>query len=160
MTSILFLQLSRNILSHYRCHRFFHDSGNPKASPISNFVLLGSHCCIMKKGKEVVAPLYLLDTCYNENQHANFCTFEIIVNIKMVFITIFPNFNKSLSNLYLIEALKIKVQILRAMQVRDAIQVTLYYQVAWRIKNHTVDLSLIGGKNALFLNINTINGTT
>ncbi|WMV29547.1 hypothetical protein MTR67_022932 [Solanum verrucosum] len=66
----------------------------------------------------------------------------------------------SLQNPYLIEALKIQVQILGAPQDRDAIHATLHYQLAWRIQNHAMDLSFPGGQDSLFLNINAINGTT
>ncbi|WMV33045.1 hypothetical protein MTR67_026430 [Solanum verrucosum] len=73
---------------------------------------------------------------------------------------IFPNFNMSLQDPYLTEALKIQVQILGAPQARDAIHATLHYQLAWRVQNHVMDLSLPGGQNALFLNVEGTNGTT
>ncbi|KAK4737244.1 hypothetical protein R3W88_000941 [Solanum pinnatisectum] len=57
-------------------------------------------------------------------------------------------------------ALKIQVQILGAPLARDAIQVTLHYQLAWRVQNHAMDLSLLGGQDSLFLNIDATNGTT
>ncbi|KAH0765031.1 hypothetical protein KY285_000902 [Solanum tuberosum] len=56
---------------------------------------------------------------------------------RTVFVTIFPNFNMSLHDPYLTEVLKIQ-----------------------RIQNHDKDVSLPGGQDSLFLNINAINGTT
>ncbi|KAH0661623.1 hypothetical protein KY284_026554 [Solanum tuberosum] len=92
--------------------------------------------------------------------HANLGTSEITLNAGTVFVTIFQNFNMSLHDLYLTEALKIHVQILGAPQARDAIQATLHYQLAWRVQNHVMDLSLPGGQDALFLNVDATNRTT
>ncbi|KAK4723985.1 hypothetical protein R3W88_026764 [Solanum pinnatisectum] len=66
----------------------------------------------------------------------------------------------SLHDLFLTEALKIQVQILGAPQARDAIHATLHCQLAWRVQNHAVDLSLPGGQDALFLNVDATTGTT
>ncbi|KAK6786291.1 hypothetical protein RDI58_014816 [Solanum bulbocastanum] len=79
---------------------------------------------------------------------------------RTAFVTIFPNFNISLQDPYLTEVLKILVQILGAPQARDAIQATLHYQLAWRVQNHAMDLSLLGCQNALFLSVESTNGTT
>ncbi|KAH0665354.1 hypothetical protein KY290_027604 [Solanum tuberosum] len=92
--------------------------------------------------------------------HANLGMSEITLNAGTVFVTIFQNFNMSLHDLYLTEALKIHVQILGAPQARDAIQATLHYQLAWRVQNHVMDLSLPGGQDALFLNVDATNRTT
>ncbi|KAG5599698.1 hypothetical protein H5410_031068 [Solanum commersonii] len=61
---------------------------------------------------------------------------------------------------YMMEALKIHVQILGAPQARDAIQDTLNYQLAWRVQNHVMNLSLPSGQDAMFLNVDATNGTT
>ncbi|KAH0672759.1 hypothetical protein KY290_024988 [Solanum tuberosum] len=66
----------------------------------------------------------------------------------------------SLHDPYLMEALKIQVQILSAPQARDAIHATLHYQLAWRVQNYDRDLSLPGGQHSLFLDIDATNGTT
>ncbi|KAH0720176.1 hypothetical protein KY290_005084 [Solanum tuberosum] len=58
------------------------------------------------------------------------------------------------------EALKIQVQILGAPQARDAIHATLHCQLAWRVQNYAMDLSLPSGQVALFLNVYATNGTT
>ncbi|KAH0781394.1 hypothetical protein KY290_000992 [Solanum tuberosum] len=88
-----------------------------------------------RKGQPVVACLSLLDTRYYEYQHANLGISKIILNAGTVFVTIFPNFNMSLHDPYLTE-------------------------LAWRVQNHDKDLSLPGGQDSLFFNINVINGTT
>ncbi|KAK4716518.1 hypothetical protein R3W88_014856 [Solanum pinnatisectum] len=54
----------------------------------------------------------------------------------------------SLQDSYLMEALKIKIQILGAPQL------------AWIVQNHAMDLSLPGGQDVLFLNVDATNGTT
>uniref|UniRef100_M1D9C3 Reverse transcriptase n=1 Tax=Solanum tuberosum TaxID=4113 RepID=M1D9C3_SOLTU len=66
----------------------------------------------------------------------------------------------SLPDLYLMEALKIHVQILETPQYRDTIQATLQYQLAWRVQNHEIDLSPQGGQDTLFVNVDATNGTT
>ncbi|WMV33048.1 hypothetical protein MTR67_026433 [Solanum verrucosum] len=58
------------------------------------------------------------------------------------------------------EVLKINVQILEAPEDRDSIQATLHYQLAWIVKNHEMDLSLQGGQDTLFVNVDATNGTT
>ncbi|KAK4721521.1 hypothetical protein R3W88_011754 [Solanum pinnatisectum] len=102
----------------------------------------------------------LLDTRYYEYQHANLGTSEITLNTGTSFVTIFPNFNMSLHDPYLTEALKIQVQLLGAPQARDSIHATLHYQLAWRVQNYDKDLSLPSGQHSLFLNIDSTNGTT
>ncbi|WMV58588.1 hypothetical protein MTR67_051973 [Solanum verrucosum] len=52
------------------------------------------------------------------------------------------------------------VQILGAPKARDAIYATLHYQLAWKVQNHAMDLSLPSGQDALFLNVDATNGTT
>ena len=82
------------------------------------------------------------------------------INVGTVFITIFPNFNMSLYDPYLTEALKIQVQIQGAPQAKDSIQATLHHQMVWRVQNHAMDLCLPGGENALLLNIDATKGNT
>ncbi|KAH0652687.1 hypothetical protein KY289_030365 [Solanum tuberosum] len=113
-----------------------------------------------RKGQPVVARLSLLDTRYYEYQHANLGMSETTLNAETVFVTIFPNFNMSLHDPYLTEALKIQVQIIGAPQARDAIQANLHYLLAWRVQNAAMDLSLPAGQHSLFLNIDATNGTT
>ncbi|KAK6784290.1 hypothetical protein RDI58_017744 [Solanum bulbocastanum] len=66
----------------------------------------------------------------------------------------------SLQDLYLSKVLKIQVQILGDPQARDAIKATLYYRLVWRVQNHAMDLSLVGGQDVLFLNVDATNRTT
>uniref|UniRef100_M1DSP2 Reverse transcriptase n=1 Tax=Solanum tuberosum TaxID=4113 RepID=M1DSP2_SOLTU len=60
-----------------------------------------------RKGQPVVARISLLDTSFYEYQHENLGTSEITLNAGTVFVTVFPNFNMSLQDPYLMEALKI-----------------------------------------------------
>lgn len=53
----------------------------------------------------------------------------------------------------LLDALKVQVHIQGAAQAQEAIAATLHYQMAYRVQNHAYDLSLPGGTDALFLNI-------
>ncbi|KAK4717979.1 hypothetical protein R3W88_016317 [Solanum pinnatisectum] len=99
-----------------------------------------------RKVQPVVVRLSLLDTRYYEYQHANLGTSKITLNAGTIFVTIFPNFNMSLQD--------------SSSQTRDSIQDTLHYQLAWRVQNHAMDLSLPGGQDALFLNVDATNGTT
>ncbi|WMV32894.1 hypothetical protein MTR67_026279 [Solanum verrucosum] len=107
-----------------------------------------------------MARLSLLDTRYYVYQHAKLGMSEITLNTGTVFVTIFPNFNMSLQDPYLTKALKIQVKILGAPQARDSIHAIFHYQLAWRVQNHAIDLSLPSGQDALFLNVDATNGTT
>ena len=61
---------------------------------------------------------------------------ETTLNAGIVFATLFPNFNMSLSDPHLLDALKVQVQIIGANQVTDAIAATLHYQMLYRVQNH------------------------
>ena len=45
----------------------------------------------------------------------------------------FPNFNMSLKDPHLCDALKVQVQIIGASQVQDTFAATLHYQLAYRL---------------------------
>lgn len=71
---------------------------------------------------------------------------------------VLPYFNMSLHDPYLMEALKIHVQILGAPLAKDAIQATLYYQIAGRDQNSGMNLSLPSECNALLINVDATKG--
>nr|QJS95220.1 polyprotein [Petunia vein clearing virus] len=145
------LHIPEEFASHWKSHQFTHiHFGAVK-------IALTYHG---RKGQPVVARLALLDTRYLEYQHANLGTAEITLNAGTVFITLFPNFTMSLSDANLSTALKIQVQIQGAPLTKDSIQATLHYQIAWRVQNHAMDLTLPGGEEALFLKIDAGNGAT
>ena len=60
-----------------------------------------------QKGLPVVARIALLDTRFVNYQHDCIATIETTLNAKAVFITLFPNFNMSLSDPHLLDALKV-----------------------------------------------------
>ena len=64
-----------------------------------------------RKGLPVVARIALLDTRFKKYQHARIATVETTLNAGTVFVTLFPNFNMSLADPYILSALKAQVQI-------------------------------------------------
>ena len=56
--------------------------------------------------------------------------------------SLFPNFNISLKDLYLCDALKVQVQITGASLVQDIYVDTLHYQLAYRLQNHAFDMAV------------------
>ena len=64
------------------------------------------------------------------------------MNAGIVFVTLFPNFNMSLKDPHLCDALKLQVQITRASQVQDTFATTLHYQLAYRLQNHAFDMAI------------------
>ncbi|CDP21259.1 unnamed protein product [Coffea canephora] len=113
-----------------------------------------------RKGLPVVARVALLDTRFKQYQHACIATTETTLNAGTVFVTLFPNFNMSLADPHLLEALKVQVQIIGAEQVSDAIAATLHYQMVYRVQNHALDLAIPGGENALLIRVDEKNGAS
>ena len=54
----------------------------------------------------------------------------------------FLNFNMSLKDPHLCDALKVQVQITGASQVQDTFATTLHYQLAYRLQNHAFDMAV------------------
>ncbi|OWM64307.1 hypothetical protein CDL15_Pgr018879 [Punica granatum] len=102
----------------------------------------------------------LLDTRFLEYQHACIGTIETTLNLGTVFVTLFPNFNMVLSESRLLTALKVQLQITGAPQVQDFVAATLHYQMAYRVQNHALDLSLPGSEEALIISMDSINAPT
>ncbi|KAI5411214.1 hypothetical protein KIW84_056373 [Lathyrus oleraceus] len=61
-----------------------------------------------------------------------------------VILTIFPNYNVSLSDNTLFTRLKVQVQITGTDQVPEAMSATLHHQIIYRLQNHSIDLPLSG----------------
>ena len=95
-----------------------------------------------RKGLPVVFRISLLDSRFLEYQNAIIGTVQTTLNAGTVFVTLFPNFNVSLKNPHLCDALKVQVQITRASQVQDTFAVTLHYQLAYRLQNHAFDMAI------------------
>ena len=86
-----------------------------------------------RKGLPVVARVALLDTRFTQYQHACIATVETTLNAGTVFVTLFPNFNMSLAEPHLLDALKGQVQIIGVDHVQDAIAATLHYQMVYGV---------------------------
>ncbi|GAV66332.1 LOW QUALITY PROTEIN: MP domain-containing protein, partial [Cephalotus follicularis] len=109
-----------------------------------------------RKGLPIASRIALLDTRFLDYQHACIGTFETTLNVGTMFITLFPNFNMPLLDLYLLSALKVQIQIVGASQVNSTFVVTLHYQMVYRVQNHTLDLVVPQGtEDALIITINS-----
>ncbi|CDP21822.1 unnamed protein product [Coffea canephora] len=113
-----------------------------------------------RKGLPIVARVALLDTRFTQYQHACIATVETTLNAGTVFVTLFPNFNMSLVDPHLLDSLKVHVQIIGVDQVQDAIAATLHYQMAYRVQNHALDLTIPGGEDALLIQVDEKNSTS
>ncbi|KAL3638190.1 hypothetical protein CASFOL_017561 [Castilleja foliolosa] len=95
-----------------------------------------------RKGLAVVARIALLDTRYREYQHACIATIQTTLNAGTVFVTLFPNFNMALEDPQIYQNLQIQLQITGAPQIDNTYVATLHHQMAYRVQNHAMDLSL------------------
>ncbi|OWM72920.1 hypothetical protein CDL15_Pgr016552 [Punica granatum] len=110
-----------------------------------------------RKGLPVVARMALLDTIFLEYQYACIGTIDTTFNVGTVFVTLFPNFNMALSDPRLLTTLKVQLQITGAPQVQDFVVATLHYQMAYRVQNYALDLSLSGSEEALVISVDSMN---
>ncbi|XP_023641348.1 uncharacterized protein LOC111831449 [Capsella rubella] len=95
-----------------------------------------------RKGLPVVARVALLDTRYREYQHACIATIQTTLNVGTVFVTLFPNFNVALEDPQICQNMQIQLQITGAPQIGNTYAATLHHQMAYRVQNHAMDLSL------------------
>ncbi|XP_019087516.1 PREDICTED: uncharacterized protein LOC104724406 [Camelina sativa] len=95
-----------------------------------------------RKGLPVVARVALLDTRYKEYQHACIATIQTTLNAGTVFVTLFPNFNVALEDPQIYQNMQIQLQITGAPQIGNTYAATLHHQMAYRVQNHAMDLSL------------------
>ncbi|KAK5771949.1 hypothetical protein PVK06_048205 [Gossypium arboreum] len=61
----------------------------------------------------------------------------------------------ALADPYLLEALKVQIQIVGAPQVPSAIVATLHYQIVYKVQDHAFNLSRHGIGDSLLISINT-----
>ena len=113
-----------------------------------------------RKGLPIVARLALVDSAFVKYQHACVATIETTLNAGPMFVTLFLNFNMSLSKPHLLDALKVQVQIYGAEQIPDWIAATLHYQMTYRVQNHALDLTLPGGEEALLIRVDEQHSAT
>ncbi|KAL0008281.1 hypothetical protein SO802_009783 [Lithocarpus litseifolius] len=67
---------------------------------------------------------------------------QTTLNARIVFGTLFPNFNMPLKDPHLCNAFKVQVQITGASQVQDTYATTLHYQLPYRLQNHALDMAV------------------
>ena len=95
-----------------------------------------------RKGLPLVSTISLIDSRFLEYQNEIIGTVQTTLNARTVFVTLFPNFNMSLKDPHLCDALKVQVQITGASQVQDIFATTLHYQLAYRLQNHVFDMAV------------------
>ncbi|CAH8254130.1 unnamed protein product [Arabidopsis lyrata] len=95
-----------------------------------------------RKGLPIVVRVALLDTRYREYQHTYIATIQTTLNASTIFVTLFPNFNVVLEDPQIYQNMQIQLQITGAPQVRNTYAATLHHQMAYRVQNHSMDLSL------------------
>ncbi|KAG7572281.1 Viral movement protein, partial [Arabidopsis suecica] len=127
------LRLNEGMIHHWRAHGYTH-------------LHYGAICLALtlhgRKGLPVVARVALLDTRYKEYQHACIATIQTTLNVGTVFVTLFPNFNVALEDPQIYQNMQIQLQITGAPQIGNTYAATLHHQMAYRVQNHAMDLSL------------------
>ena len=81
-----------------------------------------------RKGLPVSTRIALLDTQMRKYQHAYIGTIQTTLNTRTILVTLSPNFNMSLHDNRLLDALKIQLQIVGVDQDPNSIGATLHYQ--------------------------------
>ena len=95
-----------------------------------------------RKGLPIVSRISLFDSRFLKYQNAVIGTIQTTLNVGIVFVTIFPDFNMFLKDPHLCDALKVQVQITGASQVQNTFAATLHYQLAYRLQNHAFDMAV------------------
>ena len=88
-------------------------------------------------------------------QYACIDTIQTTLNAATVLVTLYPNFNMSLHDNRLLDALKIQLQIVGVDQDPSSIGATLHYQMAYRVQNHALDLALPASSDALMISVDS-----
>lgn len=133
--------LKRNNLSYLRSSPRWFTHGKGKGNIHFHFGAIHlAFSCNGRKCLLVVAKIALLDSWYMSYQHASIGTLQTTLNARMVFFTLFSNFNMSLNSSYLSTVLKVQVHISEATMVSNDLKAILYYQIIFRIQNHSLDI--------------------
>ena len=96
-----------------------------------------------RKGLPAVSRITLLDSRLLEYQHTVIGTVQTTLNARIVFVTLFPNFNMPLKDTHLCDTLKVQVQITGASQIQDTYETILHYQLAYQLQNHSFDMEVL-----------------
>ncbi|KAI5429496.1 hypothetical protein KIW84_034183 [Lathyrus oleraceus] len=97
-----------------------------------------------QKNQPVFCKIALLDSSYLHYENDVIGTVLTTLHAGSVVLTIFPNYNVSLSDNTLSTRLKVQVQITGTDQVPEAMSATLHHQIIYRLQNHSIDLPLSG----------------
>ncbi|MCH90083.1 polyprotein-like, partial [Trifolium medium] len=97
-----------------------------------------------RKNQPVFCKVALLDSSYLQYENAVIGTVLTSLHAGSVVLTIFPNYNVSLSDSTLSTRLKVQVQITGSDQVPEALSATLHHQIIYRLQNHSIDLPSTG----------------
>ncbi|KAI5393689.1 hypothetical protein KIW84_060707 [Lathyrus oleraceus] len=97
-----------------------------------------------QKNQPVFCKIALLDSSYLHYENAVIGTVLTMLHAGSAVLTIFPNYNMSLSHNTLSTRLKVHVQITGTNQVPEAMSATLHHQIIYRLQNHSIDLPLSG----------------
>ncbi|KAF3583567.1 hypothetical protein F2Q69_00029599 [Brassica cretica] len=95
-----------------------------------------------RKGLPVVARVALLDIRYMEYQHTCIAALQTTLNTCTHFVTLFPNFNVALEVLQIYKNMEIQLEINGSPQTGKTYAATLHHQMAYRVLNHAMDISL------------------
>ena len=88
-------------------------------------------------------------------QDASIATIETTLNAGTVVVTLFPNFNVSLKDNRLLDALKVQVQIIGVEQDPKSIGATLHYQMVYQLLDHALDLAVSSSTDALMISVDS-----
>ena len=83
------------------------------------------------------------DSRFLEYQHVVIGIVQTTLNAGTIFVTLFPNFNITLKDPHLCDALKVQVQITGVSLVQDTYAATLHYQFTYRLQNHAFDMAML-----------------
>ncbi|KAI5407905.1 hypothetical protein KIW84_053954 [Lathyrus oleraceus] len=97
-----------------------------------------------RKNQPAFCKIALLDSSYLHYENAVIGTVLTTLHAGSVVLTIFPNYNVSLSDNTLSTRLKVQVQITGTDHVPEAMSATLHHQIIYRLQNHSIDLPLSG----------------
>lgn len=86
-----------------------------------------------RKGLPVVAMIAFVDSHFPEYQQACLGIVQVTLNIGTIFVTLVPHFNIPLTNMFLLDALKIQIHITGAPMVEGTSAATIHYQMIYHI---------------------------
>ncbi|KAL4348169.1 hypothetical protein GQ457_17G020410 [Hibiscus cannabinus] len=150
--------LSRNTKSWFDSHGFtnirYRPAHNRGSSPSRSRLILHHRPTLMfhvgairlaltfhnKKGLPVATRIALLDSRYNNYQHACLGMVETTLNSGTAVFTVFPNFTLSLKDKTWSTTFVAQIQMIGAPMEPGLVQATLHSQMAYRLQDHVFGL--------------------